>query len=607
MSVAFDSKDFVASLPKRPGVYRMFAGDGSLLYVGKAKNLRDRVGSYFVPSNLIPKVQALVAQIASMEVTVTRSETEALLLEHNLIKALHPKYNVVLRDDKSFPYLWLSADHEFPRLSVYRGSRNIPGRFFGPYPNAGAVSESLHYLQKIFRLRNCRDSYFAHRSRPCLQHQIGRCSAPCVELISKSDYARDVDAAVQVLEGRNDEVQKQLAARMEEASERLEFERAAALRDQIAAIKELQAQQVVAADDERDADIFAITGDPGGYAISVMPVRGGRSLGTRGFFPKAVFAEPTEALSSFIMQYYGEQSPPPEIYSNIVLEDSESIAEALALIAGHAVRVRRAQRGLAARWVEMTQENAANALRMRLARREGYEALLVSLAEELELVAAPERMECFDISHTQGEGTVASCVVFGREGPLKKDYRRFNIEGVTPGDDYGALREAITRRYARISAGEIPQPDLLVIDGGPAQIAGVVEVLAAAGFADQAVIGISKGPDRRVGQERIHFPGALRPPLIPGPQSAALKAVQRIRDEAHRFAITGHRRRRAKRFNESILETVPGLGPAKRRALLQHFGGLQGVLKAGRMDLERAPGIGPALAQTLYDALHPGG
>jgi excinuclease ABC subunit C len=607
VSVAFDSKEFVASLPKRPGVYRMFAGDGSLLYVGKAKNLRDRVGSYFVPSNVMPKVQTLVAQIVSMEVTVTRSETEALLLEHNLIKALHPKYNVVLRDDKSFPYLWLSADHDFPRLSVYRGSRNVPGRFFGPYPNAGAVSESLHYLQKIFRLRNCRDSYFAHRSRPCLQHQIGRCSAPCVELISKSDYARDVEAAVQVLEGRNDDVQKQLASRMEEASERLEFERAAALRDQIAAIKELQAQQVVAADDERDADIFAITGDPGGYAISVMPVRGGRSLGTSGFFPKAVFVEAVEALSSFIMQYYGEQSPPPEIYTNLVLEDSESIAEALASIAGHVVRVRRAQRGLAARWVEMAQENAANALRMRVARRDGYEALLASLAEELELPAAPERMECFDISHTQGEGTVASCVVFGREGPLKKDYRRFNIEGVTPGDDYGALREAITRRYARIAAGEIPRPDLLVIDGGPAQIAGVVEVLSAAGFADQSVIGISKGPDRRAGQERIHFPGGLRPPLIPGPQSSALKAIQRIRDEAHRFAITGHRRRRAKRFNESILETVPGLGPAKRRALLQHFGGLQGVLKAGRMDLERAPGIGPALAQNLYDALHPGG
>jgi excinuclease ABC subunit C len=542
-----------------------------------------------------------------MEVTVTRSETEALLLEHNLIKALHPKYNVVLRDDKSFPYLWLSADHDFPRLSVYRGSRTLPGRFFGPYPNAGAVSESLHYLQKIFRLRNCRDSYFAHRSRPCLQHQIGRCSAPCVELISKGDYARDVDAAVQVLEGRNDEVQKQLAMRMEQASERLEFERAAALRDQIAAIKELQAQQVVAADDERDADVFAIAGDPGGYAISVMPVRGGRSLGTSSFFPKAIFAESAEALSSFMMQYYGEQSPPPNIYTSILLEDADSVAEALTSVAGQVVHVRRAQRGLAARWVEMAAENAANALRMRLARREGYEALLGALAEELGLPKAPERMECFDISHTQGEGTVASCVVFSREGPLKRDYRRFNIEGVTPGDDYGALRVAIARRYARIAAGEIPRPDLLVIDGGPAQIAGVIEVLSASGFGDQALIGISKGPDRKAGQERIHFPGGARPPLIPGPQSAALKAIQRIRDEAHRFAITGHRRRRAKRFNESILETVPGLGPAKRRALLQHFGGLQGVLKAGQMDLELAPGIGPALAQNLYDALHPGG
>ena len=321
----FDARGFVASLPRRPGVYRMFAADGLLLYVGKAKSLRDRVGSYFVPSNMHPKVQALVAQIASMEVTVTRSETEALLLEHNLIKALHPKYNVVLRDDKSFPYLWLSDDHEFPRLSVYRGSRNLPGRFFGPYPNAGAVSESLHYLQKVFRLRPCRDSYFAHRSRPCLQYQIGRCSAPCVELISQPDYGRDVSAAVRVLEGRNDEVLRELADRMEDASQRLEFERAASLRDQIAAIKELQSQQVVAADDERDADIFAITGDPGGYGISVMPVRGGRSLGTSSYFPQALLAEPAEALSSFIVQYYHEQTPPPEIYTSLTLEDAEPL------------------------------------------------------------------------------------------------------------------------------------------------------------------------------------------------------------------------------------------------------------------------------------------
>ncbi|NDB24953.1 MAG: excinuclease ABC subunit C, partial [Gammaproteobacteria bacterium] len=389
MGAGFDAKEFVGSLPRRPGVYRMFAADGSLLYVGKAKSLRDRVGSYFLPSNVIPKVQALVAQITAMEVTVTRSETEALLLEHNLIKALHPKYNVVLRDDKSFPYLWLSGGHDFPRLAVYRGSRNLPGRFFGPYPNAGAVSESLHYLQKIFRLRNCRDTYFANRSRPCLQHQIGRCSAPCVGLVSQAEYARDVESAVQVLEGRNDEVQQRLAQRMEEASTRLEFERAAALRDQIGALKELQAQQVVAADDERDADVFAIAGD--------------------------------------------------------------ALAEALAPQAGYVVRVRRA-------------------------RRQNHDQALAALATDLGLAAPPQRLECFDISHMQGEGTVASCVVFGPEGPLKKDYRRFNIEGVTPGDDYAALRAAIARRYARIAAGEIPAPDLLVIDGGPAQLAGVVAV-----------------------------------------------------------------------------------------------------------------------------------
>ncbi len=600
----FDARGFVASLPRRPGVYRMFAADGLLLYVGKAKSLRDRVGSYFVPSNMHPKVQALVAQIASMEVTVTRSETEALLLEHNLIKALHPKYNVVLRDDKSFPYLWLSDDHEFPRLSVYRGSRNLPGRFFGPYPNAGAVSESLHYLQKVFRLRPCRDSYFAHRSRPCLQHQIGRCSAPCVGLISKPDYDRDVSAAVRVLEGRNDEVLRELADRMEDASQRLEFERAASLRDQIAAIKELQAQQVVAADDERDADIFAITGDPGGYGISVMPVRGGRSLGTSSYFPQALLAEPAEALSSFVLQYYHEQTPPPEIYTSLPLEDAEPLADALGALASRSVRLRHAQRGLAARWVEMARDNAANALRMRLARREGYREDYAALAELLEVGTPPARMECFDISHTQGEGTVASCVVFGPEGPLKKEYRRFNITGVAAGDDYGALRQAIERRYTRIAAGEIPKPDLLVIDGGPAQIAGVREVLQRLDFADLPTLGVSKGPDRRAGQERLHWRGEV--PLVPGAQSAALKLIQRIRDEAHRFAITGHRRRRAQRFNESILETVPGLGPAKRKALLQYFGGLQGVLKAARSDLERAPGIGPALAQNLYDALHPG-
>jgi len=584
----------------------MFAADGAILYVGKAKSLRDRVGSYFTPANVIPKVQALVSQIASMEVTVTRSETEALLLEHNLIKAHRPRYNVLMRDDKTFPYLWLASGHAFPRLVVYRGARNLPGRYFGPYPNAGAVQETLHHLQKVFRIRNCRDSYFAHRSRPCLQHQIGRCSAPCVGLVAAEEYARDVDSAVRVLEGRNDAVQRDIAERMEVASQRLEFETAAVLRDQIAAIQALQAQQVVAADDERDADVFAVAGEPGEYAIGVMPVRGGRSLGTTHFFPKAGFAEPAEVLSSFLMQYYALQAPPPEIYSALPLDDAAALAEALTAQAGHAVRVRRAQRGLAARWAEMTRENATEALRMRLARREGWSDLYADLASVLGLAQPPSRMECFDISHTQGEGTMASCVVFGPEGPLKKDYRRFNITGITPGDDYAALRQALTRRYARVQAGETPPPELLVIDGGPAQIAGVAEVLAPLGFGDLPLLGISKGPDRRAGQERLHRAGADSPPIVPGAQSPALKLLQRLRDEAHRFAITGHRRRRARRFNESVLETVPGMGPAKRRALLQHFGGLQGVMRAGRADLEAAPGIGPTLAQNLYDALHPG-
>ena len=606
MPTGFDAKEFVASLPRRPGVYRMLGADGTVLYVGKAKSLRDRVGSYFLPSNVIPKVQALVAQIASMEVTVTRSETEALLLEHNLIKAHRPRYNVVMRDDKSFPYLWLSSGHEYPRLSSYRGSRNLLGRFFGPYPNAGAVNETLQYLQKVFRLRNCRDTYFAHRSRPCLQHQIGRCSAPCVEAITREDYARDVESAVQVLEGRNDEVQHRLATAMEQASSRLEFERAAALRDQIAAIKELQSQQVVAADDERDADVFAIAGDPGAYALSVMPVRGGRSLGTTHYFPKAAFGDAEETLSSFVMQYYALQSPPPELYVGLALPDGDAIGEALTNLSGHAVRLRRAQRGLTARWVELARENATQALRMRIARREGYDALYVALARELGWPQPPTRMECFDISHTQGEGTVASCVVFGPDGPLKKEYRRFNIEGIAPGDDYGALRQALDRRYQRIKAGEIPAPDLLVIDGGPAQVAGVVTVLDALGFDSLPILGVSKGPDRKPGQERLHLARSDAPPLVPGPTSEGLKLVQRIRDEAHRFAITGHRRKRARRFNESVLETVPGLGPAKRRELLRHFGGLQGILRAARVDLESAPGIGPALAQTLYDVLHPG-
>ncbi len=605
MSSAFDPKSFIAALPRRPGVYRMFSGAGELLYVGKARSLKDRVGTYFAAGNVNPKVQALVHQIAEIEVTVTNSETEALLLEYNLIKEHRPRFNVVLRDDKSFPYIHLTAAHPFPRLAFYRGPRTAPGRYFGPFPGAGAVRDTLNQLQKLFRIRNCRDSFFENRSRPCLQYQIGRCSAPCVGLISREAYAQDMDSAVKVLEGRSDEVSATLQACMQAASARLQFERAAEIRDQLAALKAIQGEQVVTAEDERDVDVLDIVGEPGEYAVSVMLVRGGRNLGTSSSFPRAALAEPEEALSSFLMQYYAAHEPPPEVLVGHPLEDAGALEQALAGLAGHAVRVRCPARGLAARWVQLTRENAVQALRMRLSRRQGMEEMLSALACELDLPAPPARIECFDISHTGGEGTVASCVVFGTEGPLKKEYRRFNITGVTPGDDYGALNQALERRYTRIRHEQVPPPDLLLIDGGLGQIHGVHQVLAGLGFADLTLVGVAKGPDRRPGQERLFVYGEPVP-RVPAAHSPASRLIQRIRDEAHRFAITGHRRKRARRYTESVLEAIPGMGPAKRRALLTHFGGLQGVLRAGVGDLEKVSGIGATLARTLYDHLHPG-
>jgi len=603
--VKFDHKDFIASLPRRPGVYRMYSESGELLYVGKARSLRDRVGNYFLASNLDPKVQALVGHIARIEVTLTNSETEALLLEYNLIKEHKPRYNIVLRDDKSFPYVYLPAGHEYPRLVFYRGARNLPGRYFGPFPGAGAVKETLQSVQKIFRIRNCRDTFFENRSRPCLQHQIGRCSAPCVGLISREDYARDIRAAVKVLEGRNDEVFTELSASMEKAAEGLQFERAAALRDQLAALKQVQAQQIVTAEGDRDIDVFALVGEPGEFAITAMIIRGGRNLGSTGYFPKGALAEPGEALASFLMQYYAETPPPPEILVNIELAEAESLADALGSRVGTATRVWRPSRALPLRFLAMTVENATQALRMRRARRADIEDMLLALGVLLGLDKTPQRLECFDISHTAGEGTVASCVVYGPEGPMKKEYRRFNISGVTPGDDYGALRQALRRRYERIRSGEGVAPDVLLIDGGLGQINEVYGELEQLGFATLKLVGVAKGPDRKAGQERLFVHGDSIP-IVPGPDSAALRVVQRIRDEAHRFAITGHRKRRARRHNESVLETIPGLGPAKRRALLRHFGGMQGLMRAGVSDFEAVSGIGTTLARTLYDHLHPG-
>ena len=460
-------------------------------------------------------------------------------------------------------------------------------------------------MQKIFHIRNCRDTFFENRSRPCLQHQIGRCSAPCVKLISREDYARDIAAAVKVLEGRNDEVYSELARAMEQAAESLQYERAAALRDQLAALKQVQAQQIVTAEGDRDIDVFALVGEPGEFAITVMIIRGGRNLGATSYFPKGALAEPGEALESFLMQYYAETPPPAEILVNLELGETAALVEALSARSGSATRVWRPSRALPARWIAMTVDNATQALHMRRARRADIEEMLRDLGELLGLEQTPQRLDCFDISHTAGEGTVASCVVYGPEGPIKKEYRRFNITGVTPGDDYGALRQALRRRYERIKAGELTAPDVLIIDGGLGQINEVYAELEQLGFAGQKLVGVAKGPDRKVGQERLFVHGDPVP-IVPGPDSQALRVIQRIRDEAHRFAITGHRKRRARRHNESVLETVPGLGPAKRRALLRHFGGMQGLLRAGVTDFEAVSGIGTTLARTLYDHLHPG-
>jgi excinuclease ABC subunit C len=601
---AFDPKPFLSNLSQRPGVYRMLAADGEVLYVGKARNLKNRVSTYFSGSKAHGgRTMAMVAQIASIEVTATASETEALLLEYNLIKRHRPRYNVTLRDDKSFPYLYVTTEQDYPRITFYRGTRKLPGRFFGPYPNARATRETVLLLQKLFLLRPCSDSFFSNRSRPCLQYQIKRCSGPCVGLISVENYKQDVEDAIKVLEGRGAELIDDLAQRMEEAAQQLAFERAARLRDQINGIKAIHSTQSVTRNVTEDIDAVALVSRGGGHCVSIVFVRGGRNLGSTNFFPRAGLAEESELLSGFLSQYYLGRDAPSEILISQPIEDADLLEATLSERLERTVRIRSGVRGVRARWLDMARTNAEIGLNMRRATEATTADQLQSVAGVFGLSAPPKRMECFDVSHTMGERTVASCVVFGPEGPLKSDYRRFNIEGLAPGDDYGAMRQALSRRYARIKKGEAPLPDLLLIDGGPGQLAEAISALKELEIEGVCIAGVAKGADRRPGQERLFLAGEETPRVLP-PDSPALHLIQRIRDEAHRFAITGHRQRRAKARTHSVLETVPGLGPRKRRELLRQFGGLQGVVRAGVDDLAKVHGIGRKLAQSIYDTLH---
>jgi excinuclease ABC subunit C len=604
MTEAFDGKAVAQALGAGPGVYRMLDDQGAVLYVGKASSLRKRVGSYFSRPQLQPRLMAMVSRIAAIETTVTRTEAEALLLENELIKSLKPRYNVLLRDDKSYPWIHLATDQEFPRLGFHRGARGRAGRYFGPFPSAHAVRESIDLLQKLFRVRQCEDSFFRGRSRPCLQHQIGRCTAPCVGLINHEEYARDVRHTAMFLDGRSTTVTGELAAEMDAASRALDFERAALLRDQIATLKQVQARQFVSTA-EQEADVLGCAVGDGMACVHALFFRNGVSLGGRSFFPRApADADATTVLGAFVSQHYIEHPAPHLVLLSHPIEDDELLSAALSERRGGRVELRHAQRGERARLVEMALRNAMQAIATQKLSRDTIEARWNSLATLLGLETPPARIECFDVSHIRGEATVASCVVFDRSGPVKAQYRRYNIDGVAPVDDYGAMRQALQRRFRRAQKEHGPIPDLLLIDGGRGQLAQAEAVLSELAVQGVAVVGVAKGPDRRPGLEELVLGGPSGRALRPREDDPGLHLVQWVRDEAHRFAITGHRARRQKTRDTSTLEGIAGIGVRRRSLLLRHFGGLAGVQGAGVEELAAVPGIDRALAARIYQALH---
>ena len=602
---AFDSAAFLKNLTSQPGVYRMYNSQEEVIYVGKAKNLKKRVSSYFRTNLDNAKTRSLVSQIANMDVTVVNSETEAFLLENNFIKKYKPRYNVVMRDDKSYPFIFLS-DHEHPRLSFHRGPQKKKGEYFGPYPSAWSVRESLRSMQRIFPVRQCEDSYYRARSRPCLQYQMQRCSAPCVEgYVSDEEYNEQVNFARLFLKGKNQQVIGGLVEKMEKASEVLNFEAAARYRDQINALRKVQERQWVAGtQDEMDVFGFAFKGNMA--CIQVMFIREGQLLGSKAYFPKVPnTADEQEVFESFFLQFYlaGNKVIPKQIVLSNTLSDEDAIAEVLASEAGHKVHFFKGAREEKRKYLQLAQSNAQTALDAQYSQQKSVFARYLDLEAALEVDTPIQRMECFDISHTSGQQTVASCVVFNREGPHKSDYRRYNIEGITPGDDYAAMAQALKRRYKSVK--EVQKiPDLLLIDGGKGQLA-----QAEAFFEDwphdkkPMLLGVAKGTTRKPGLETLILAGSHQ--VLPmDSHSPGLHLIQHIRDESHRFAITGHRNRRQKVKNTSSLESIPGIGAKRRQTLLKFMGGLQGLKKASKDEIASVPGISPELADTIYDHLH---
>lgn len=603
-AIPFDLQFFLQTVTRGPGVYKMLDANGDVIYVGKAKNLRKRIANHFSSQGHSPKQSAMIARIRTIEFTVTATEGEALLLENQLIKRHQPRYNINLRDDKSYPYIYVSTQQTFPRLAFHRGTRQRQGRYFGPFPSAAAVRDSLKSLQKIFPVRQCQDSFFQHRTRPCLQYQIKRCSGPCVGLISPEKYAEDVANTLLFLEGQSDQLIDRLVARMEEASARLEYEKAARYRDQISALRTVLAKQRVSGE-QGDLDILACAIQGRLACVQVFFVRGGQQIGDRAFYPRMQEEHDVgSVLEAFIAQYYlADRQIPGELLLSHEIRNRTLLEEVLSQHARHSVKISWRLRGERARRVEFAMTNAEYALKARLAMQLGLADRFDRLSQALSLSQPINRIECFDISHTQGECTVASCVVFDRGGAVKSAYRRFNIEGVAAGDDYGAIRQALSRRYVRIRNGEAAIPDILFIDGGKGQVGAARQVLDALGMQEIHLYGVAKGPGRRPGSETL-YEGRTGKPLRLDAEDPGLLLIQQIRDEAHRFAVTGHRQRRAKTKTTSPLQSIPGLGPQRRQQLLRQFGGLREISRADVETLCGVAGISRRLAQRIYDRFH---